>query len=213
MDRDLEDLKKFTDFELKYLFKMMKKQAHGTCSLEDSIEDDIVNHVEEIADELCRFGGNTFANCWRHGHGITYFEILKDVCDYIKIKVESSDDRKKLEEKIVLSFVEKEWSQLDFSEKKKVLEELCKQGLLSNDIRKFPENVLKKMSVLDLVVSPFFSNGRILFSNERIVRIFAESLCIPITIINSLAEPAMRVLLPCVFYIAVTRRRLGGSEL
>lgn len=43
-------------------------------------------YVDEIVDELQRFGGNSFVNAWR-GHGIYYSEVLDDVCSQVSAPV------------------------------------------------------------------------------------------------------------------------------
>ena len=40
---------------------------------------------EDIAEELQRYGGNTFMNILRWGRGVEYKEILTDVCDKMDV--------------------------------------------------------------------------------------------------------------------------------
>ena len=43
----------------------------------------------EIAAELQKFGGNTFANLFRGGIGTSYDSILRDVCKKMKVNLPS----------------------------------------------------------------------------------------------------------------------------
>lgn len=86
-DKDLEFLKNVPSDELDMLVAVLTKDSDGktrnTESLtgKDSYKKHSPNHhlyVDDILEELQRFGGHTLVNLAR-GQGVLYSEILKDV--------------------------------------------------------------------------------------------------------------------------------------
>lgn len=193
LDKDLLVLKDFSDVQLQYLVDTMRKQAFITCFLKDDIKENIHAHVEEIAEELCYFGGNTFANVCR-GKGVSYLEILQDIFICHKLMFETSDDVKTLEEKLLKAFFEKPWNDMDAKTKKEKLEEIKKSILLGNA----KDNIVKnaEMGVAGMFVGSLVRTVVLAGTAAKII-----------------AGPAMRVLLPCVLFIAGTRQSLGGNKL
>ena len=192
LDKDLLILKEFSDAQLQYLFDIMKKQAFITCSLKDDIKQDIHAHVEEVADELCRFGGNTFANVYR-GKGVSYLEILQDIFTCHKLRFETCDDAKTLEEKLLKAFFVKSWNEMDTKTKKEILEGI-KRSALWGDAK-------------DKVVK----SGGVGFVSTLFLGPLGNTILLG-TVVKMVTGPAMRVLLPCVLFVAGTRQSLGGNK-
>ena len=98
-DKDLEFLKNVPSNELDMLVQVLTEDSDGktrtTESLtgKDSYKKHSPNHhlyVDDILEELQRFGGHTLVNLAR-GQGVLYSEILKDVCEKQKVKYYESD--------------------------------------------------------------------------------------------------------------------------
>ncbi len=78
------------------------------------------NTPTRIAEELQRYGGNTFANFFRN-EGVLYKEILCDVCDHLKVNYNEKSDTTLIEENMLSKLLKDSLEQMS----KKDLEELC----------------------------------------------------------------------------------------
>ncbi len=77
------------------------------------------NTPTRIAEELQRYGGNTFANFFRN-EGVLYKEILCDVCDHLKVNYNEKSDTTLIEENMLSKLLKDSLEQMS----KKDLEEL-----------------------------------------------------------------------------------------
>ncbi len=92
-DSDLEFLKQLESSDLLDLFDALVYDEDGTLRMNEELTNsteykrygrDYAKYPERIAEELQRYGGNSFANFFR-GEGVLYKEILCDVCDHLKV--------------------------------------------------------------------------------------------------------------------------------
>ncbi len=92
-DSDLEFLKRLSSSDLKDLFDVLVYDENRTLRMNEELTNsteykrygrDYAKYPERIAEELQRYGGNTFANLFR-SEGVLYKEILCDVCDHLKV--------------------------------------------------------------------------------------------------------------------------------
>lgn len=116
-DEDLKFLDGLSAEELKPLLEILKtEQNQGINALyqgftavtnkifnrEDNLNtNDVKLLISFIKDEIHLLGGNTFVNIGRGNQGVTYKEIVKDVCTRIGINeksLENIDDIKRLED-------------------------------------------------------------------------------------------------------------------
>lgn len=97
-DADLEFLGECTDEQLKNLAEVLIYDKDGEKRIAEfiTISDEYKTYGERysrywklIAEELQKFGGNSFANLFR-GNGVKYDEILNDVLDKIKVSYNKS---------------------------------------------------------------------------------------------------------------------------
>ncbi|AFI04183.1 hypothetical protein [Helicobacter cetorum] len=81
------------DKDLKLLFEVLVYNSKNKKRLRESLlgsqeyeryQEDYAKYWQKIAEELQRFGGNSFANYFRKG-GIEYRTIITKVCDKMKI--------------------------------------------------------------------------------------------------------------------------------
>lgn len=66
---------------------------------------------ESIAAELQLFGGNTLVNLIRR-NGVTYSEILSDVCDHLSLKIDTTQKAYEIENELLRMMVAKTWADL-----------------------------------------------------------------------------------------------------
>jgi uncharacterized protein YaaW (UPF0174 family) len=93
-DEDLNFLKDCSNEELDIIFSILIKGEDGNPRVTEEIttndrykanQPDHSRYWDLIAAELQCFGGNSFATMLRGGKGVTYRELLLDVCDKMKV--------------------------------------------------------------------------------------------------------------------------------
>jgi len=122
MDKDLNILCQFSKDELMVLVKMMEEKW-SSCLSKD-VKEDPTEHVAEIADEFCAFGGNTIANVMRGFKGVTYREILEDTCKDLRVPFVKNADTYQIENNLLNTVLEIAWDNMSEEEKSKLLKEL-----------------------------------------------------------------------------------------
>ncbi len=92
-DSDLAFLKRLSSNDLKDLFDALVYDEYGTLRINEELTNsteykrygrDYAKYPTRIAEELQRYGGNTFIIFFRD-KGVLYKEILCDVCDHLKV--------------------------------------------------------------------------------------------------------------------------------
>lgn len=99
VDSNLSFLQYCSNDELKTLCDTLTHDNNGEVRLSEQLTDNDVylccypdnmkGMWQEVAAELQRFGGNTFANIFRGGVGASYESILRDVCKKMKVRIPS----------------------------------------------------------------------------------------------------------------------------
>lgn len=94
-DIDLEFLQYCSNTELRELIDILTHDENGEIRMSENLtnKDSYIENYpdnckamwQDIAMELQLFGGNTFANIFRHGRGPSYESIVFDVCKIIKV--------------------------------------------------------------------------------------------------------------------------------
>ena len=95
MDKDLEFLKELTNEDLAPLVDVLKDRW-----LTDLIQDAISNpkeHVELITNDILTYAGNSIINFFRGG-GVSYREMLCDVCKKLKVTFVEDDSIESIEQ-------------------------------------------------------------------------------------------------------------------
>lgn len=73
-----------------------------------------------VAGELQHFGGDTLVNLFR-GKGISYHEILTDVCDKLKVKYDNKSCAYDIENNLIERLVEMSWEKMSEVERQETL--------------------------------------------------------------------------------------------
>lgn len=85
---DLIFLQEFSDEDLMPLVNIMRNR------LTNQLPDDVVEHprvyLSQIINELEKYAGNTLMNIFRGGKGVSYREMLEDVCKKQNIEIENN---------------------------------------------------------------------------------------------------------------------------
>lgn len=177
-------------------------------------------YADLIADELQRYGGNTIANFFRGG-GISYWEMLRDVCDLLEVDYGSSLDVADMEEKLLSKVIGTAFAEMSQSERYEILSKVSKVGDSAGGITSATaialfraggfESYQLAMVVVNKLWMVFFKKGLSLAANSTICRLLAIStgpvgigISAVWTTIN-LGSPTMRVTVPATIYISLLR--------
>ncbi len=112
---------------------------------------DYAKYPTRIAEELQRYGSNSFANFFR-GEGVLYKEILCDVCDHLKVNYNESSNTSLIEENMLAKILKDSLEQMS----KKDLEELCHELGMTNINKVIGEN---KQILIASVLTLFEAGG------------------------------------------------------
>ena len=91
-------------------------------------------YVDEIIRDLQLFGGNTIANIIRGKGVVVYKEIVQDVCNKMKVKIDEKDSVKEMEKELLVKVIDDAVKKMSYSEKKAFEEELKKAGVGKVDL-------------------------------------------------------------------------------
>jgi len=175
-----------------------------------------------IATELQHFGGDTLLNTVR-GKGVTYKEILLDVCSKMKIKVDKSQQTIEIEQAFLASIFEKAWKDMTDEDRKGFQESVGIDGKLAGAaalaaIITAINSYQMALLVANGVAKAITGKGLQLAVNAGISKylsVFAGPVGIAITAVLTvpmITGAAFRVTLPSVVQIAAMRQQLKNKE-
>lgn len=124
-DTDLMFLNMLTNEELDPLVDIIinKGSISESLSSNEKYKKYAPNHkmyLDIIKDELSLFGGNSFANFFR-GHGVSYREMLIDVCDKLKVPYNKESKIERIESCLLQKILVDSWENLTEEQKSEVL--------------------------------------------------------------------------------------------
>jgi uncharacterized protein YaaW (UPF0174 family) len=177
---------------------------------------------EEIAEEIQKFGGNSFVNIFR-GSGVKYKEILCDVCDKMKVNYNKNSDVLVIEQNLLMKILEEALEKMSEDDIKEIVKELnlnttnftsqATMAALQIAIKKSGFLAYKiALIVANAIAKALLGHGLKLATNATITRsvaIFAGPIGWVITGIWTaidVAGPAYRVTIPTVIQIAYLRQ-------
>ena len=134
-DIDLVFLRYCSNTELRELCDMLTHDEKGNLRLSEKLTDKdayFENYPhncqaiwQDIAIELQLFGGNTFANIFRHGRGPLYESIVYDVCKQLKVGgIGAHDSVEEMERALLDKVTEKMLDELSTEQLKQIMKEL-----------------------------------------------------------------------------------------
>lgn len=83
---------------------------------------DHTKYVDEIIEEIQKYGGNTIANTVR-GMGVSYHEVLCDVANKMKVNFNPAQTTQTIEGNLLAKVLEDAWEKMSEDERKKLIEE------------------------------------------------------------------------------------------
>lgn len=148
-DTDLMFLNMLTNEELDPLVDIIinKGSISESLSSNEKYKKYAPNHkmyLDIIKDELSLFGGNSFANFFR-GHGVSYREMLIDVCDKLKVPYNKESKIERIESCLLQKILVDSWENLTEEQKSEVLKSTGNPSLLRGEM--IPAAALGALSV------------------------------------------------------------------
>lgn len=236
-DSDLEFLRSMTDKDLEVLVETLTGKygdRRWTESLtgNDRYKRHYPNHskyVDEIMEELQRFGGNTIANLARMGKGVLYKEILCNVCDKVKANYNKESPVERIEGNLLEKILEKAMEKMSEEELKKFAKEAgfdTAKGFSKQAIFMFVQGAIKAggfmsyqiaVIVANAVAKQVLGRGLTLAANAGLTRamsVFAGPIGWAVTALWTawdIAGPAYRVTMPAVIEVIFLRQRLNNA--
>lgn len=233
-DEDLSFLSKARDEELKDLVNCLiydkDNEKRYTETLSSSEEYKEYGHKYScywlrITEELKLFGGNTVANIFRLGKGVSYREIAQDVAKELKVKYNSDDTAEEIENKLILKVFEDTWKSFSLEEQKKFVSEMgfSDKDLTVQGVTAAVQFCLKKggfetykltLIIVNAVARAILGRGLTFGTNALITKwlsIFIGPIGWTLTgawTVLDIASPAKRVTIPAVFYVALLRKQI-----
>lgn len=238
VDSNLIFLQNCTNEDLRSLCDILTHNHKGEVRLSEQLTysdsykrcypDNMQEMWSAIAEELQRFGGNTFANMLRGGTGASYDSIVRDVCKKMKVNLHSPVSVEEAEQLLLMKYCEKAIGMMDLN----LLREL------SAEIGVEPKNYNQQMlaatilialrhssnKLLGIVVDYIGANiGRILTGRglyyaaggvlSRVLGLLTGPVGWVITagwFALDIASPAYRVTIPAVLMVACMRAKLNS---
>lgn len=236
-DSDLEFLHSMESKDLDVLVETLtgkdKTNATENLSQQNGYKRHYPNHikyVDEIAEELQRFGGNTFITyLFRGGKGVLYKEILCDVCDKMKVNYNKNSSVERIEGELFSKILEKAIDEMD----EQTLKELPK-NLKINTAKGFSKQAVMiamqssiraggfasyqiAVIVANAVARAVLGRGLSFAANAGLTRamsIFAGPIGWVVTGLWTaidIAGPAYRITIPAVIQVAFLRLRYNNT--
>ena len=180
-------------------------------------------YIDLIADELCKFGGNTAAN-WFRGHGPEWKSVVMDVANKLDAKYMKDWDVERIELAVLVAIASKAWSDMDKMQRKALLDRI---DISQGGAKIFPEETVMKQlqssCITSLVLASLITDiiSSLLF--RRTVAMGASSVvsrgvasiwgCGIVGLWGAfdLAGPAFRVTIPAVVQVALIRQRIHAT--
>ena len=83
---------------------------------------DHTKYVDEIIEEIQKYGGNSIANAVR-GMGVSYHEVLCDVAKKMKVNFNAAQTTQTIEDSLLAKVLEDAWEKMSEEDRKKLIEE------------------------------------------------------------------------------------------
>jgi len=184
-----------------------------------------IKYWQDIAEELQRFGGNSFVNVLRLGEGVLYKEILMDVCDKLKVNYNKKSSAEKNETNLLMKILEDALEKMSPDELKELADSIGlknTQGFTPQAMTGMFQAIFRAggfksyqltLIIVNAILKAILGRGLSLGANAALTRTMAI-LAGPIGwVITGLwtaidiAGPAYRVTIPTVIEIAALRQK------
>ncbi|WP_157270117.1 DUF3944 domain-containing protein [Azohydromonas aeria] len=232
-DPDLEFLRSCSSDDLDILVQMLTKDKDGTIRLTEELtgtdqykrySPDHKRYWDLIAAELQCFGGNTFATIFRGGKGVSYKEVLTDVCDKMKVNYNEKASVETIEMNLLMKILTDSMADMTPAQLRDVVKDLdlkttdmTKQGVIAaiqGGVVMSGFMAYKIAAIVANAVAKFLiGRGLTLAGNQVLMRTigtFAGPIGWALTALWTafdISGPAYRVTMPCVVQVAFLRAK------
>lgn len=220
---DLDILKIMTHDELQVIVDLILDKWSERLSKYPNFKEDYTKYAAEIGSELLLFGGNSFVNAVR-GHGVSYEELLTDVCKQMDVDYGFFDKVKDKEILLCAKINDEAMKQMEEIEKQK-LKEIEESGLDNFIIGWYTDKYM--FQIVKPVLLPYLESVAIAgavattatgitlkITAGAIIKKAVGLLSKPFTwavtgmfTAYNVSGPAYKVTVPAVIYIAAIRQR------
>ncbi|MGL2602656.1 DUF3944 domain-containing protein [Helicobacter pylori] len=238
----MEFLKRSSSNDLKDLFDVLVYDEDGTLRMNEDLTSsteyqrcghDYAKYPRRIAEELQRYGGNSFANFFRD-EGVLYKEILHDACDHLKVNYNEESATSLIEQNMLSKLLKDSLEEMSGREIKKLCNELGmtnidkvigenKQVLIASVLTLFQaggsHSYALAVSVADAMVRQTLGHGLSSVVGKVALKKTLGILAGPIgwvitgaLVSVNLAGPAYRVTVPACVLVATLRKKLKAEE-
>ena len=238
MDNDLIFLRNAENSDLKVLVDYLTKRKDGETRLTEELTmtenykkyypDQLQLMADDIAEELQRYGGNTFMNILR-GHGVEYRELLIGVCKKMDVNFNKKASIEMIEYNLLQKILLDSLENMSTEDIKKLLDEMNipNQGFGKQAFIAALQMAIKRggftaykiaVIVANAVSKALLGRGLTLASNAALTRwlsVFAGPIGWSVTAIWTaidIAGPAYRVTIPAVVQIAYMRIKMNSEK-
>ncbi|MDW3557755.1 DUF3944 domain-containing protein [Helicobacter pylori] len=238
----MEFLKQLSSNDLKDLFDALVYDEDGTLRMNEELTSsteyqryghDYAKYPRRIAEELQRYGGNSFANFFRD-EGVLYKEILCDACDHLDINYNERSPTSLIEQNMLSKLLKDSLEEMSGRE----IKELCdglgmtnidkvigenKQVLIASVLTLFKaggsHSYALAVSVADAMVRQTLGHGLSSVVGKVALKKTLGILAGPIGWVITgalmsinLAGPAYRVTVPACVLVATLRKKLKAKQ-
>ena len=198
-DEDLEFLKDVNSNDLNKMVEILTKPKTEELTKKDiykEFKDNPSIYWKEIAAELQHFGGNTLANIAR-GKGVTYSEILKNVCKAFDIKLEFENPTLDFDNSVLSKVVTK------------VVDKVTK--INEKSLWALEKELLEKFSQEDLDKTIKGCNPKTKLKNKDLLLLLLP-FGTPQLILKRLSEPNFQVTAQAIYEVAKLRKKYNEDS-
>jgi uncharacterized protein YaaW (UPF0174 family) len=237
-DEDLNFLKDCSNEELDIIFSILIKDEDGNPRVTEEItandrykanQLDHSKYWDLIAAELQCFGANSFATMLRGGKGVTYRELLVDVCDNMKVNYNKKSSVEIIESNLLMKILTDSIADMSPEQIRDLVEEL---GVKTTDFSKqaviaalqvgarLSGFMVFKIAVIvaNAIAKAILGRGLTFAAGATLTRSVGIAIG-PVgwavtamwTMID-IAGPAYRVTIPCVVQVACLRAKKSYSQ-
>ena len=232
IDRDLEFLRRCPNAELQKLCDYLTFDSDGTYRISEELSDtdayirnypdNMKGMMDEVANELLKFGSNSIMTFINDGRPDSYEDVVRRVCKKMKVDISERDDTVEMEHHLLQHICETALSNMsdedidDLAEeiglmKKNINKQLMISGLLMA-MKRYPQVFYRVVSYVVTRVLAFLGGRAAAVTGAQVLqRIFGIAtgpigwIAMTAWTLWDIAAPAYRVIIPAVMHVAVMR--------
>ena len=193
--------------------KRISESLSGTRLYQANYPNNMKAVYKELIHEFQLFGGDTIANSFR-GHGVTYSEILKDVCDKKKVSYNKSTSIPRLEMYLLQKLVDDTLEELKLDSNDYNSTDAMKDAIAIALMS--PQFVNYILQFILRAVAPKLAGQLLLVGGVGFARLGgmlvpAINIVMAAWMLKDITGPAFRVIIPGVIMIIYMRKKVQAN--